>query len=229
MSVLDLLPYLTALWMGVLTSLHPCTLAPNLAAISFVSKTALTPRRVLCSGILYTAGRMCSYLALSWLTLSGLLAMPTLALFLQTWGQVLLGPFFVCAGIVLLELLPLRFRFRLLGHLQKRFPALQNCGAFALGMLLALALCPPTAALLFGVVVPLSLHTKPTWLLPLLYGAGTGLPVLFCAVVFSTGARSAANLVGHLQSAEKSLRMVSGIVLTGIGIWLTLHYNYQVI
>lgn len=46
----------TALWLGILTSISPCPLATNLAAISYLVKALAEPWRVLASGALYTFG-----------------------------------------------------------------------------------------------------------------------------------------------------------------------------
>ena len=55
-----MIPWVTAawaLWLGVLTSISPCPLATNIAAISFLGRRVGSPRAVLLSGLLYTAGR----------------------------------------------------------------------------------------------------------------------------------------------------------------------------
>ena len=54
----------SAFWLGILTSISPCPLATNIAAISFVSRRVGTPRKVFLTGLLYTAGRTLAYLAL---------------------------------------------------------------------------------------------------------------------------------------------------------------------
>ena len=46
----------SAFWLGVLTSISPCPLASNVAAISYLAKEVDRPRRVLLSGILYSLG-----------------------------------------------------------------------------------------------------------------------------------------------------------------------------
>ena len=51
----------TALWLGILTSISPCPLASNIAAISFVGRSVGSPRRVLIAGLLYSLGRALTY------------------------------------------------------------------------------------------------------------------------------------------------------------------------
>ncbi|PIX47848.1 MAG: cytochrome C biogenesis protein, partial [Armatimonadetes bacterium CG_4_8_14_3_um_filter_66_20] len=58
---MEAVPLAGALWLGVLTSISPCPLASNVAAISFVARDLTQPRRVLLSGLLYTLGRTVAY------------------------------------------------------------------------------------------------------------------------------------------------------------------------
>ena len=54
----------SAFWLGVLTSISPCPLATNLAAISYVGRNAGSPGQVILSGLLYTLGRVLVYVVL---------------------------------------------------------------------------------------------------------------------------------------------------------------------
>jgi len=44
----------SAIWLGILTSISPCPLASNIAAISFITRRIGKTREVLLSGLLYT-------------------------------------------------------------------------------------------------------------------------------------------------------------------------------
>jgi cytochrome c biogenesis protein CcdA len=46
----------SAFWLGVLTSISPCPLATNIAAISFVARNMGSSRKILWSGVLYSVG-----------------------------------------------------------------------------------------------------------------------------------------------------------------------------
>ena len=54
----------SATWLGVLTSISPCPLATNIAAISYIGKQADRPRTVLLTGTMYTLGRTFTYVTL---------------------------------------------------------------------------------------------------------------------------------------------------------------------
>lgn len=93
----------SALWLGLLTSVSPCPLAANIAAMSYVSREVRSRRRTLLAGLLYTLGRASSYAALAALLVGGLLSIPEVALFLQKHMNRILGPLLVAVGLVLLE------------------------------------------------------------------------------------------------------------------------------
>ena len=56
---------LAALYLGIVTSISPCPLATNIAAISYIGRKVERPRLVMYSGLLYTVGRCVLYLALA--------------------------------------------------------------------------------------------------------------------------------------------------------------------
>ena len=81
-----------ALWLGVLTSIHPCPLAGNIAGLSYVAGRGPGVWRVLLAGSLYTLGRMVAYLAVGAGIVAGMLHVPVVATFLRNYVNQLLGP-----------------------------------------------------------------------------------------------------------------------------------------
>ena len=92
----------TALWLGILTSISPCPLATNIAAVSYVGTQVDRPRRVVWAGLLYAAGRAVAYVAVGGLLVLGLLSAPRLSHGLQRWMTAALGPLLLLTGLVLL-------------------------------------------------------------------------------------------------------------------------------
>ena len=88
----------SAFWLGVLTSISPCPLATNIAAISFVGRRVGRPRLVAFSGLLYVLGRTVAYVALGALVLAGLLAGGGASRFLQRYLNLVLGPLVIVVG-----------------------------------------------------------------------------------------------------------------------------------
>lgn len=73
-----------ALWLGILTSISPCPLATNIAAISFIGKRVGSTRHVLLSGLCYTLGRALTYLGIGVLVAAGLLSIPARPIFFNS-------------------------------------------------------------------------------------------------------------------------------------------------
>ena len=93
-----------ALWLGILTSISPCPLSTNIAAISYVGRRVVKTRWVLLSGLLYTAGRSLAYLAVGILVTKGLLSIPGVSMFLQRYMNLFIGPLMLIVGVLLLPL-----------------------------------------------------------------------------------------------------------------------------
>jgi len=218
----------SALWLGLLTSISPCPLATNVAAISYLGRRVDSPRHVLAGGLLYTMGRTAAYVVLGFVCVMGLLSMPEVSQFLQRHMNRILGPVLIVAGVFLLEL----FRPVLPGlgrrgeKLRQRFQAKGIWGAAPLGALFALSFCPVSAALFFGSLVPLAVRLDSPVLYPSLYGAGTALPVVVFAFLVAFGARFVAKAFNRLAVVERWARRLTGVVFVGAGIYLTLVYTF---
>lgn len=215
----------TALWLGVLTSISPCPLASNIAAISFLSKRIAHPALVFISGLAYTLGRMASYTILGWIIVSSLLSVPQVAQFLQKYMGKALGPLLILTGLVLLEIIPLRLPGSLLS--QKHHNKIAEAGAsgaFLLGLIFALAFCPISAALFFGSLIPLAINSNDGIVLPLVYGIGTGLPVLLFAMAIALGVTSLSHWFSKIIKIEIYTRKITGGIFVIVGIYYTAVY-----
>jgi cytochrome c-type biogenesis protein len=220
----------SAFWLGVLTSISPCPLATNIAAISFIGRRVGSPRRVFFSGLLYALGRTLAYLALGVLLVASVLSVPELSMFLQRYMNKLLGPLLIVVAMFLLDLLS----FSLPGtgmskSMQKRIDALGLWGALPLGMLFALTFCPVSAALYFGSLIPLSVKSQSSVVLPSVYGVGTAVPVLGFAVLISLGAGSLGRAFNAMMRFEAWARWATGVVFLGVGIYYSLKFDLGVL
>ena len=220
----------SALWLGILTSISPCPLATNIAAISFIGRQVGSPRRVFLSGFLYALGRTLAYLALGVLLVTSVLSVPELSMFLQRYMNKLLGPLLIVVAMFLLELVS----FSLPGSgvsqsMQKRLDALGLWGALPLGMLFALTFCPVSAALYFGSLIPLSVKAQSSVLLPGIYGVGTALPALVFAVLVAVSARSVGKAFNALTKVERWARRITGVLFLSIGVYYSLKFVFGVL
>ncbi|MDD5505926.1 MAG: aromatic aminobenezylarsenical efflux permease ArsG family transporter [Candidatus Omnitrophica bacterium] len=210
----------SALWLGILTSISPCPLASNVAAISFLSKKIAHPVLVSISGLAYTLGRMAAYTILGWFIINSLLNIPQVAQFLQKNTGKALGPLLILSGLVLLEIFTIRLPKATLS--QKNSNRLADSGApgaFLLGFIFALAFCPVSAALFFGSLIPLALNSKSGILLPFIYGIGTGLPVFLFAVAIALGVRSLSRWFHKITRIEYYTRKVTGVIFIIAGFY----------
>ena len=213
----------SAFWLGILTSISPCPLATNIAAVSFVARDLGSSRKVLWSGFLYAAGRMFTYVAIAVLAVASLLSLPEVSFFLETNMHKIIGPLLVLVGIILLEVLPISFSTSLISSsVQEKAGKWGMWGSGMLGIVFALTFCPLSAALFFGSLIPLAVDGKSAVLMPSVYGLGTALPVVAFAFVMAFGVKSIGKVFDKLTQVEKWVRKLTAVVFIGAGIYLLL-------
>jgi len=219
----------TALWLGVLTSISPCPLATNIAAISYIGRRVEKPRHVLLSGLLYTLGRACTYVLLGIILVTSLLSAPYVSHVLQKYMNQILGPILILAGMFLLELIAPTFGgSEMSDKMRGRIEKMGLGGAGVLGILFALSFCPVSAALFFGSLVPLAVKSGSGIVLPSLYGIGTAVPVVSFAILITLGVSSVGKIFNRIMGIEKLARRITGLVFIGVGIYFSLAYIFRV-
>jgi len=218
----------SAVWLGILTSISPCPLATNIAAVSFLGRRVDRPSLVFVGGLLYALGRALAYVAVAGLLIAGLMSAPGVSQFLQRNLNRFLGPLLIVVGLFLLEV----FRLKLPGQgrggekLQERLGAHGMWGAVPLGALFALSFCPVSAALFFGSLLPLALEAESPVLLPTLYGLGTALPVIAFAVLVAAGARGLGVAFQRVTQVERWARRVMALIFIVMGLYMTLAFTF---
>jgi len=220
-----LLAALSAFWLGILTSISPCPLTANIAAISYIGGRIDKPGKVLLGGLLYTLGRIIVYLGLGIAIVYGATSIPGLSFKLQSLMEPVLGPLFIVVGLLLLGL----FTFNIGGKgmsdkMRVRIDKMGIWGAIPLGIILGLAFCPVSAALFFGSLIPLAIERGDPIILPSLYGLGTGAPVIVFAFLFAFAAHRVAAAYKKITSAEIWIRRITGAILVLLGLYLTVKY-----
>ncbi len=219
----------TALWLGILTSISPCPLATNIAAISFVGRRLGNPLEVFWTGVFYTLGRMLTYVVLGILLVASFISVPLVSQLLQKYMNKILGPILILVGMCLLEMLTLRFASPGLSEkLQHRFATWGVWGAGLLGVIFALSFCPVSAALFFGSLLPLVIKYESSVLLPSLYGVATALPVLLFAIMVALGAQSLRKAFNKLTRIEWWARRITGVIFIVVGVYYSLTFIFGV-
>ncbi|MFH1507018.1 MAG: aromatic aminobenezylarsenical efflux permease ArsG family transporter [Candidatus Omnitrophota bacterium] len=220
-----LLPFVSALWLGILTSISPCPLATNIAAVSFLSKKIIHPKLVLQSSIAYTFGRMLTYAVLGVVIITSLVSVPATANFLQKYMNKILGPILIIVGLFMLNVV--KFNIPGFSISQDKQSALTESGvkgSFTLGIIFALSFCPIAAALFFGSLIPLALKSTYGIILPFFYGIGTGIPVVVFVLGIAMGMTSFSKWFHKVAALELYMRKITGIIFILIGIYFVWTY-----
>jgi cytochrome c-type biogenesis protein len=211
----------SAFWLGILTSISPCPLATNIAAVSLISRDLGSSKKVLWSGLLYAAGRMLTYVAIAVLAVASLLSLPEVSFFLGSNMHKIIGPLLIIVGIILLDVIPISFSASLVSNsVQEKAVKWGLWGSGLLGIVFALTFCPLSAALFFGSLIPLAVDGKSAVMLPSVYGLGTALPVVAFALVMVFSVKSIGKIFDKLTQIEKWVRKITAVVFIGAGIYL---------
>jgi cytochrome c-type biogenesis protein len=238
----------TALYLGILTSISPCPLATNIAAISYIGRKVDNSRLVIHAGLLYTAGRCLLYLLLAVLLTKTALSIPAASVFLQKYMHLVLGPIFVVLGMLLVGLISVSLGGpRMSEKMQQRVDAMGIWGALLLGVLFALTFCPTSATWFFGllaltmgseagaidslleklgVTLPSGTIAGGTYVLPLVYGVGTALPVIVVAFFLAYSANLVGSTYNVLAKLEWWARLITGWIFILVGAYFSLHYIF---
>ena len=215
-----------ALWLGILTSISPCPLATNIAAISYVGRRVEKTRWVLMAGLLYTLGRSLAYLVVAIIVTKGLLSIPGVSNFLQKYMNLIIGPIMLVVGLLLLDIWKFSFNSGGMGtKFQTRIDRMGVWGAGLMGIVFALAFCPVSAGLFFGGLIPLAIKGN-ALLLSSIYGIGTALPVIGFALLLAFAAHWVGIAFKKLTAIEIWVRRVTALVMILVGIVLILKHNF---
>jgi cytochrome c-type biogenesis protein len=218
-----------AFWLGILTSISPCPMATNIAAVSYVGRRMGNSRYVFIAGLLYTLGRTIAYLVLGIVLVACMLSKEQTALYLQKYMHLVLGPILIVVGMFLLRLI----QFSMGGGgmseaLQKRVDAIGIWGALLLGAVFALSFCPVSAALFFGSLIPLAVKVQSSVVLPVVYGIGTALPVMLFAALLALSAQSVGKAYNILGKVEWWGRIITGWIFILLGVYFSLKYIFEI-
>jgi len=217
------IPWLAAFALGLLTAVSPCPLATNVTATAYIAKGFTEKRQVLWSGVLYTAGRALSYSLIGLVVYFGASKFHV-ARFFQGNGEKILAPILILIGLIMLGAIKLDFlgKINISDRLSERFKGQGLWGALLLGVLFALAFCPYSGALYFGMLLPMTVASADGLYLPLVFALGTGLPVLLFTYLIAFSMEKVGRYFNAVQRVEKVMRYVAGVVFLLTGVYYAL-------
>lgn len=213
------LPVVTALVLGLMTAISPCPLATNITAIGFISKDVEDKRRVFISGLIYTLGRAISYTLIAMIIFIGADQFEISGWF-QKYGEKFIGPLLVIIGIFMLDLIKIKFPG--MGNLTQKFQEKSKhtyWDVLLLGVLFALAFCPYSGVLYFGMLIPMTVSSASGLYLPLVFAIATGIPVIIFAWLIAYTVSGVGKLYNSLKTFEIGFRRVISILFIAVGIY----------
>lgn len=202
-----------------MTAISPCPLATNITAVGYISKDIENKNRVFLNGIIYTLGRVFSYTTLA-LILMYSADQFALKSFFQVYGEKFIGPLLIIIGLFMLNVFQINFP-GLSGLSEK----MQNKGitgywdVFLLGIVFALAFCPYSGVLYFGMLIPLTISSSEGILLPISFALATGIPVILFAWLIAYTVSGVGVIYSRVKIFEKWFRIVVAILFIATGIY----------
>jgi len=214
------LPILSAFVLGLMTAISPCPLATNITATAFISKNISNKKLVLLSGLLYSFGRAFSYTVIGLILYFGASKF-YIARFFNQNGEKYLGPLLIIIGLIMLNVIKLNFlsKSNFSEKLSEKFNNKGLLGSFLIGVVFALAFCPYSAALYFGILIPMTISSADGLYLPIIFAFGTGLPVILFTYLLAFAAGSLGYFFNKITKIEKAMRTIAGIVFIITGLY----------
>lgn len=210
-------PIFSAFILGLMTAISPCPLATNITAIGFISKDIESKRKVFINGLIYTLGRAISYTVIGAIFFFGFSEFEFSGT-LQEWGEKLLGPILIIIGLFMLGILNIRIPG--LGSLTEKMEEKANGGLWGvllLGVVFALAFCPYSGVLYFGMLIPMTVSSTNGLILPLVFAIATGIPVIVFAWLIAFSVGSIGRFYKNIKNFEKWFRRIVAIVFIVVG------------
>ncbi len=213
------IPLLSAFLLGILTAISPCPLSTNITAIAYISKDIKDSRKVFLNGLIYTLGRIISYTVLAILIYFGVSSFNIANIF-QGWGDKILGPILIIISLMMFGIIKLNFKqgSKKIENVKEWLSKRGYLGSFFLGVLFALAFCPYSGVLFFGILIPLTLSSTEGLILPIIFAFATGLPVILFSILIAFFVNKLAKMYSIMEKIEKFMRyfVASVFLLAGI-------------
>lgn len=217
------LPVLSAFILGLMTAISPCPLATNITATAFISKNITSKRKVFLSGILYALGRAFSYTTIGLILYFGASKFQVAKFFNQN-GEKFLGPLLIIIGLIMLNVIKLNFlgKTNFQESLTVKFKDKGLLGSFLIGVVFALAFCPYSGALFFGMLIPMTIASVEGLYLPLVFAFGTALPVILFTYLLAFTVGRVGLFYSKITRIEKVMRYIAGVVFIIVGVYYVL-------
>lgn len=220
------MPVITALVLGILVALNPCIFTTNVVVLGMIAREAHSPRETFLRGSVYALGRLTTYCLLGWACIAALrggVNILGLENAISNYGEYILVPALIAFGLLFI------FGNHLHVHVSDSEASRHgmklkgNTKVYALGVIFAFFFCPVSAAMFFGMLLPMSVIEANGYVYPLLFGLSTGVVVAAMAWAMAFGLTRLQPIVKWMGAIQKRANLVIGILLIVAGLLLGLH------
>lgn len=194
-------------------------MATNITAIGFIGKDVDDRKRVFTNGLIYTLGRALAYTLLAVIIFIGADQFKVSGWF-QQYGEKIIGPLLLIIGLLMLDLI--RLNFPGLDSLTQRFQRKSkhtSWDVLLIGVVFALAFCPYSGVLYFGMLIPMTVSSASGLYLPIVFAFATGIPVILFAWLIAYTVSGVGKVYNRLKTFEVWFRRVVSIIFIVVGIY----------
>lgn len=217
-------PIISAFVLGLMTAISPCPLATNITAIAYIGKDVDDKKRVFRNGLIYTLGRAISYTLIGLIFFFGA-SQFKITSFVQDWGEKLLGPILIIIGLFMFGVL--KFSTGGMNKLIQKYTENRKVNFWSvllIGVLFALAFCPYSGVLYFGLLIPITIASAKGLYLPIVFAFATGLPVIIFAYLLAFTVSSVGSFYNSIKAIEKWFRYIVATIFIGVGVYYSILY-----
>jgi len=215
------IPILAAFFVGLMNAISPCPMAANITAIAYISNKIDDNKHTLTVGLLYTFGRMFTYVILASLIVWFGLNTQITSLTLQKHGDKIMGPFLIILGLIMLDVIKFSFlkKSKAFNKFKEKLASKGYWGSFMLGAVLAVAFCPFSAVLFFGMLIPIAINAGDGIIIPSVFAIATGLPVILFSFILAYSINKLGKAMNYVKKIEQIVRKSTAIIIIAVGLY----------
>jgi len=205
-----------------MTAISPCPLATNITAVGYLGRDINNKNKVFINGLVYTLGRAITYTVIGLIFFFGADQFQ-ISGFIQQWGEKILGPLLIIVGLFMLGIFKLSLPG--LNRFNEKMEAKAKTGylgVLLLGIVFALAFCPYSGVLYFGMLIPITISSAKGLYLPLVFAVATGIPVIIFAWLLAFSIGSLSNIYNKMKLIEIWFRKIVAVIFILVGIYYLL-------
>ncbi len=211
-------PLVSAFLLGLLIAVAPCPMTLNITAMGFIGRNISDRRRIFFNGVFYALGTMVSYTFLALIMYLGANQFRISAFFQQN-SEKIVGPLLLLIGVYMIGLSHLNFpAFTKYRKRFERRTIFRSSDSFLLGVVFALAFCPYSGVLYFGMLIPLVITTSSP-LLSLAFSVAAGVPVAIFAWLLAFSVSGIGRAFNSLKAFEFWFKKVIAVLFICVGIY----------